>query len=436
MDAGVSDYFAMGMDLFFGKNYRESNNIKNFTNIPFNYHQIEFVFPRFTYGSVGAVFDNWGINLTAGKEGLTVGNTKTGSAIYNSTFETDSYIQFNVFTDSFKYTLQTIQVAQDKFLYWHEFDIRFFNKIKFGAIEGALINDSFEIRFLNPIMVFHSLAFWKQYADSAMNHFYNEGRACAYLGLTLEATPIKNLRLYGLYAMNELQVPPMETGKWLSYPDSYAIQAGAEYKIPSSFGGYWNAQFEGLYCAPFVYIKQAPDWSLYKHRWDQITFSYVDSWIGSPFGSDSLVFDTSFGYEQTGKWSISLDYQLSFKGENGFNLFDGKNYKTLKYKENKNDEKDQQGDVWTYYPYTKYVMADDEDDEAGRQAALKQGRNMWMSGVCQTNHQITLEGSYTFTDSLKISGKLVYTLSQNAGHVNGNFQHGAEGDLSLEWRVF
>ena len=81
-------------------------------------------------------------------------------------------------------------------------------------------------------------------------------------------------------------------------------------------------------------------------------------------------------------------------------------------------------------------MADDEDDEAGRQAALKEGRNMWMSGVCQTNHQITLEGSYCFTDYLKLSGKFVYTLSQNASHIPGNFQHGAEGDLSLEWRVF
>ncbi len=432
-DAGIGNNFALGMQLFAGKNYRESNNIKSFTNIPLNYSQLEFTYPRFTYGSVGLVYNDWGLNLTAGKEGLTIGNTKTGSVIYNSTFETDTYIQLNFFTNSFKYSLETIQVEPEKFLYLHQFEIRFFEKIKFGAIEGALINKPFEIRFLNPIMVFHSYAFWKQYADNAMNHFYNEGLACAYLGITLEANPIKNLRLYALYAMNEMQVPPMETGKWLSYPDSFAIQAGAEYKLPSSFGGYWNANFETVYCAPFVYIKQAPDWSLYRHRWDQITYSYVDSWIGSPFGPDSLVFDTGFGYDQTGKWSVSLGYRLSFKGQNDFGLFNKANYKKLQYEENGADK---DAEVWTYYPYTEYVIADDKNDEAGRQAALKKGRNMWMTGICQTNHQISLEGSYTITKALKVSGKFVYTLSQNARHVSGNLQHGVEGDLSVEWRVF
>lgn len=431
MNAGIADNFAIGMNLFAGKNFRESNNIKSFTNIPFDYSQLEFTFPRFTYGATGFVSENWGINLTAGKEGVTIGKTKTGSIIYNNTFETDTYIQLNFFTDSFKYTMQTIEITPEKFLYLHQFDIRFFEKFKFGAVEGALINKSFEVRFLNPIMVFHSYSFWKQYADKVMNHFYNEGLASAYLGITLEANPVKNLRLYALYAMNEMQVPPMETGKWLSYPDSYAIQAGADYKLPSSFGGYWKASFEGVYCSPFVYVKQGPGWSLYQHRWDQITFSYVDSWIGSPFGPDSLVFDTSIGYDQVGKWSVSLGYQLSFKGENGFNLFDAGNYKDVPFGEGGSTAK-----VWTYYPYTKYVLADDADDEDGRKAALAEGRNMWMSGVCQTNHQITIEGSYTFTNSLKVSGKFVYTLSQNARHVSGNLQHGVEGDVSLEWKVF
>ena len=428
---GLADYFSIGGDFFFGKNYYYSTKNNNFTNIPLGFDQYEFQFPRFAFGSIGYSAEDWGINLNVGKEGLTIGNTRTGSIIYNSTFETDCYVQLTAYTDDVKYTTNIAEVNPQKFIYWHQFDVRLFKKVKIGIMEGALVNKSFELRFLNPMMVFHSFAFWKDFTenDSLEDHYYNEGYCCSYLGLTFEVNPVKYLRIYGLYAMNEIQLPNEHEGKWLSYPDSLGGQLGAELNVPSSFGGYWKAGLEAVYCSPFLYIKQSPDWSLYKARKDNVTWDTVNSWIGSPFGPDTFAIDATFSYEQPERWSAGLEYLLCFKGENGFNLFNENWYS----EQNWNGKT---GDIWTYYPYTKYTMADDADDEEGRQNAVKEGRNMWMSGVCETRHQIGVEGSYNVTKKFTLQSQVIYSFVINARHITENFQHGVQAVLSAEYRFF
>ena len=321
IDVGIADNFSMGGNYFLGKNWVYSHKDNNFTNIPLGFDQYEFMFPRFAYCSFGYAADNWGVNVNAGKEGLTIGNTKTGSILYNNTFETDGYVQIAAYADDIKYTMNIAQVSKEKFLYWHQIDVRLFKKIKLGAMEGALVNRPFELRFLNPMVVYHSFAFWKDYTNDIEDHYYNEGYCCSYLGLTFEVNPVKNLRVYGLYAMNEIQLPNEHHDEWLAYPDSFGGQLGAELKIPSDFGGYWTSSLEAVYCAPFLYVKQAPDWSLYRARQDNVKWNTVNSWIGSPFGPDTFAVDAAFGYEQSEKWSCSLGYLLCMKGENGFGMF-------------------------------------------------------------------------------------------------------------------
>ena len=428
LGVGIADYFSIGGNYFLGKSYRYSNDPKNFTNIPLGFDQYEFMFPRFAYGSLGYNGENWGVNLNIGKEGLTIGNTRTGSIIYNKTFETESYIQLTAYCDYVKYTMDIAEIAPEKFLYWHQFDVRLFDKIKIGAMEGALVNKSFEFRFLNPMMVFHSYAFWKDFIDETERHYYNEGYCCSYLGLTFEINFVKYLRLYGLYAMNEIQLPNEHHDEWLAYPDSLGGQLGAELNVPSSAGGYWNAGLEAVYCSPFLYVKQAPGWSLYKARKDNVTWDTVNSWIGSPFGPDTFAIDASFGYEETEKWSAGFEYLLCFKGENGFNLFDDKWNKKVR-------ESDAHS-VWTYYPYTKYVIGEDASSSEKMDQAVKEGRNMWMSGVYETKHQFGLEGSYCFTKKLKVQGQVIYSFVFNARHVAENFQQGVQGAVSLEYKPF
>lgn len=430
VDTGFSDYISAGGDFFIGKNYKSSNLSHNFTNLPTGLDQFEFMFPRFTYGSAGVNFENWGFNINTGKEGLKIGNTKTGSIIYNNTFETDGFIQFSAYTDDYKLTMNIIEISQNKFLYWHEFDARFWKKLKVSFMEGALINEPFEIRFINPMMIFHSFSFWRNYATDMEMHFYNESHCASYLGVKFEINPVKNLRFYALYSMNEMQMPNERSEKMNSYPDSFGLQGGVELKIPSAFDGYWNANLETVYCAPFLYIKQAPDWSLYKTRMDMITFKDVKSWIGSPFGPDCFAVDASFGYEQFDKWSCGFEYLMLIKGENDFSLFDKKSHlSSHKYK-------DKDVDVWDYYPYTKYQIAEDNNDIQGMKNATKQGRYMWMTGIPEYKHQIALNGMYRINDKMKLQGQFIYSFIFNVGHTKGNFQQGVQTALSFEYNVF
>ena len=325
--------------------------------------------------------------------------------------------------------MNVAEISPEKFLYWHQIDVRLFKKIKLGAMEGALVNRPFELRFLNPMVVYHSYAFWKNFTNDIEDHYYNEGYCCSYLGLTFEINPVKYLRLYGLYAMNEIQLPNEHHDEWLSYPDSLGGQLGAELTIPSDFGGFWQGGLEAVYCSPFLYVKQSPDWSLYRARKDNVTWDTVNSWIGSPFGPDTLAFDFDFSYEQPEKWSAGLEYLLCFKGENGFKLFDEANYKTESWK-------NQSEKIWTYYPYTKYVIADDNDSQSGRDQAVEEGRNMWMSRVCQTTHQLGLEGSWNFTSKLSLKGQFIYSFVINARHISENFQQGMQCALSCQYKLF
>ena len=436
LDLGISDYFSMGGKYFIGKNYASSNKADSFTNIPLNYEQFEFLFPRFTYGSIGGVFNGWGADFSVGKEGLKIGNTKTGSIIYNDTFETEGYVQLHVYTNDIQYTTDVVQVSPEKFLYWHQLDIRLFDKIKIGAMEGALINESYELRFLNPLMVYHSYSFWKNYATDVEDHYYNESHCCSYLGLTFEINPIKYLRIYGLYAQNELQAPNERVGRFMSYPDSLGGQLGAELKIPSHLGGYWNYDCEVTYCSPYLYIKQAPEWSLYKTRMDMVTWKYINSWIGSPFGPDTFAFNTSFGYEQSDKWSCKLGYLLCLKGENGFSLFDEKNHNEHSWI--KKDGKESKCVVWDYYPYTQYVVEYDKDNAENEncQAAIEKAQNMWMSGTCEYKNQISLEASYKFNKKMTLQGQFIYSFVFNANHIVNNFEQGIQTAISFEYKVF
>ena len=425
VNIGISDYFSLGGNFFFGKNYKYSNMPYNFTNIPIGLDQYEFVFPRFAYGSAGATFENWGFNINVGKEGMQIGKTSTGSIIYNNTFETDGYFQLAVFSNDVKYTMDIVEIEKNKFLYWHQIDVLLFDKVKIGAMEGALVNAPFEIRFLTPTMVFHSFSFWKDFLSATDEHYYNESHCCSYLGITFELNLIKNFRIYGLYAMNEIQLPNEYANiKDHSYPDSLGGQLGAELKLPSDFGGYWNTGLEIVYTTPYLYIKQAPDWSLYRTRTDNVVFEKVNSWIGSPFGPDTFAVNLSFGYNQTGKWKAGFNYLLNMQGENGFNLFN----KDVYYDDTKS--------IWTYYPFTQYVLAEDANSQEGNDAAVAKGRQKIMSGTVECKHQFTLNGSYCFTPKMTLSAEFVYSFVFNAKHISGNFQQGIQTAVSFEYKFF
>lgn len=418
---GFSDYFTIEPDLFIGKNYPATQNWWNFTNIPYSGNQFEFLTPRFAYGSTGLTFDNWGVNFHVGKEGLQIGKAYAGSIIYNNTFETDAYFQLNLFTKWLKYTMDLVQVCNTKFFYVHQLDIRLFNNLKFGMIEGSLLNSSFELRYLNPFMLMHQFGSWNDYGylmSAAESKLYGEGHFCAYLAFTLDYVPVKNVRLYGMYAQNEIQDLGGKPSDYdLSVPDSLGGQLGLEIKIPFA-NGYINNFLESTYASPYLYIKQSPDWSLWRTRKDMQTGKQVESWMGLPYGPDSFAVKAGSSYREA-RFEFGFDYLFLIKGQNDTSIFFNKT-------------SIEGEDIYTYYPSVEYKTAQNDEE---RLAARNKGRYMWMTGIPEFTNQFTVSGAYKFLETLEVYGQIAYSLVYNNSHEKGAFSQGAEVSVGVEWKI-
>ena len=410
--AGFSDYVTLQTDPFLGKAHYGSYRNENYTNVPYREGDFEFLFPRFAYGSLAGSFNGWGANIHIGKEGFQIGDTKIGSVIYNRTFETDAYVNLNLFSEYFKYSMDIVQISHEKWFYIHQFTVRPHKSFKVSVLEGSMLNAPFEIRYLNPLMVMHQFSSWTEYDKGG----YPENHFCAYLAGLFDWQPFDNLRIYGLYTQNELQLPTERDKEGLLYPDSLGGQLGVEVKIPFK-GGYWNGFTEAIYTSPYLYVKQNPESSLYRERNDNLVNDKILSWVGSPFGPDTFGVKAGFGYEQVRKWSANLSYFFLGKGENGFELFETE--------KNKND-------VYTYYPRISY---EENQTDAQYKESLADARNMWLSGRPMYVNQISAEGQYYINRKLSTSFRTIYTFIFNAGHEKGRFAHGVEFDISLSYTL-
>lgn len=418
-----SDYVSIETDPFVGKSHYGSSRDDNYTNFPFRNGDFEFLFPRFAYGSLASAFNGWGANIHVGKQGFQIGDTKIGSVIYNHTFETDAYVNLNLFSKYFKYSMDVVQISNEKWFYVHQFTVRPHKTFKFSALEGSMLNAPFEIRYLNPLMIMHQYASWTEYDNDGMSK-YGENHFCAYLAGLFDWQPFENLRIYGLYAQNELQLPSERTHEGILAPDSLGGQLGLEVTIPFK-EGYWKGYTEAIYTSPFLYVKQNPESSLYRERSDNLIDDKINSWVGSPFGPDSFGVKTGFGYELPRKWSANFTYFFLDKGENGFGLFTPPEEKAPNYP------------YYTYYPWVKYNLekdgpkADEVYDEAYSEA-----RNMWMSGTPMYVNQFALEGEYFINSKFSAGMRTIYTFIFNAGNQGGQFAHGVEIALSLSYTLF
>lgn len=425
---GIADNFALQADFFYGKHFYSSIDSSSITNIPFKMKDGDGEFPKFAYGNMTWLFNNWGIAAQIGKEGFRIGETQLGSVIYNSTFETDAYSVFSAFTEKFKYDLIFSQVNYDRFLYLHTFNINFFPNLKITLTEGGLREGPIELRFFNPIMLVHSFFPAKDYERDLNEKYDLDNHYCAYFGITLDYYPIPNLRLYGLWSQTENQskseLASGNYGKLL--PNGYGLQLGADFNYPSKHGGFYIANIEGLYTSPFLYVKQSPNWSLVKYRFDlNHQKKDVASWIGSPFGPDTFALTTSFGYKQPEKWSAKFSYLLVMKGE-----IDADTLLTTS-KPDQEKHPDDQNEYPAYYPAVNYYLGIEDLEDA-----IIRARDISLTGIVQYTNKFTLSGEFFITPKLKSSMDTSYIFVFNNKHKKDNFQQGFEIKLALTYNIF
>lgn len=419
-------HFIIELEPFVTKSFWALSEHDNFINLPLSGSDFDFLMPRNAYASTGLVFDDWGINIHIAKEGIQIGKTQTGSIIYNSTFETDAYVQLSLYSKKFKYNLDMVQINKNKYIYLHNLNFILFNRLKIGFIEGTLVNGPLELRFLNPLMVMHSFAAWDQNLTDLEKRYYGEAHNAQYFAFNIDFAPVQNLRFYFLFAMNEIQIPyELGSDSANALPNSLGGQLGIEYTLPYKDGWFFGS-LEGIYTSPYLYLKQGKDWSLISERTNMQSYGAIPiySWIGSPFGPDSIAGQLKFGYKKLGKWSAELDYLFVAHGINSFGLFG-----------EKKEIKDENGNILivvdNYYPSVKL-----KNDTYTAEEAKEDARSMALKGNIQYTNEITLKGSYTLNNHFSFDASFTYTFIFNNHNIVGNFDHGMQMYFGAKFVLF
>lgn len=412
-----SDYCSMIMDIDLQENRSIMLHNDNYTNIPIQIDQIDISFPRYGYFSTGYFFNqNVGVNFQLGMGPQSIGRSLTGSVIQSEYFTGASYTNFVIFSDNIKYNMNITQFNVDKYLYSHRFDVRLFKKFNFCAQESMLVYAPLELRFLNPLTIYHSYSPWLDYSD---NLDVNETNTCAYLAVKSSFTPFKNWRIYALFAQDQFQTK-YERENWPedTTPNGISVQGGIEGFVPLS-KGLFHIWLEGSYTDPFMYIKQSPNYSLVRTFQENIgdrTIFY--EWLGTPFGPDTISAQLKINYEIPKKLEIGLTYLFLAKGEySGTKIFtpdlnwggfdrDNPDYYKWPYPNDGTDEN-----------YVSY-------EEAKRRQSL-----LSPSGIPEFENRITINSKYYINDWLSIFMEPSFVLIFNQNNIDGNLQSGLEFSL-------
>ncbi len=434
-----ADLFIIETDASISKNFWGFSRDSNFTNIFWSGDDFEFAWPLSANASAGYLFKNGlGVNLNVARSNMRIGKTKTGSIIYNDTFQTDFFVDLSLYAKRLKYAMNVVQVSTEKYIYLHTLELTPFKWLKAGITEATLVKQPFELRFLNPLMIMHSFGAWDEFVSGTEEDIYGEGYVGQYMGINVEVVPFKNLRFYFNYAQTESQ-PPSELGSATgrAIPDGYGMQAGFDITIADNkHGGFYIGNIEGIYTTPYLYVKQGSSWSFYRDSYCMQNNGSIpyNSWIGTPFGPDSLGVQVSLTYDKPGTFKINGSYLFLAHGENTFDMFnkkvliDGVEY-------------------YAYYPSVRYKMgvyknenptADFSDESVilSAEESEKIARSHNLSGVIQYTNQIKLSGTYIVNPHLKFDAQAIYNLVINNQHIKNKIAYGFEMELGVELKLF
>ncbi len=414
---GVSDVITFESDFFLGENFGTAWKNDNYTNIPQSMDSFDINFPKISYVSIGAK-NEYGsfLNFKLGRGPLSVGKTQTGSIIFSENLVNTGYAQLSVFSPNIKVTSTVSELDVNKYLYYHVLDFRFFKKITFSMLEGVIVNAPLELRYLNPVMVFHGFGAWNDYKEYDAEHpgvtaGTTEGsRVGSYLAVSMQYTPVKNVRIYGLYAQNQLQTASERNSGFGYIPNAIAGQLGITLNVPVK-QNYWSFTLEGVYTSPWMYILGHKNWS-YISSWGELvgknqSGTNVDSgtmytWAGSPFGPDTVAAYFKMQYMVPEKWNIYSSYLLLGQGSNsdatrvGFNTF--------------------------YYP----------------NSAADFDRAQWTSPhstdteAVKITNKMSIGGSYYFSQKILCSLQISFQHIQNNNFIYNNTDFGGEISFSTQ----
>ena len=299
-------------------------SVSNYTSVPIDLIGSDVNFPFRSFGAVGGDF--WRLNV--GRDRLSIGSMGEDNLVVNSQTEWYDYARLTLFSRDLQYSAYMVQLDTDRYLYMHHLDLLFFDRLSFAFTEGLLVGyDSPQLRYFNPLMIFHGYISWNDEpcpADATTGNgtatAANPSGVGSMLGLELNYNLASYVTLTAQYQFNAGRDPikmllwPNTTSE---IPNSDAVLVGAKLRVPYE-KGYIKGFLCGVYAEPYDMVLGTDEIS-YIYRRDSNS-SYpggpIDEWIGFSEGPDCVFVSGSLGYEFLDSASIDFLASYRWKGEN------------------------------------------------------------------------------------------------------------------------
>ena len=303
------------------------------TNVPWEAKRIDLNMPLRAYAAFGGKW--W--NFQIGRDNVSYGSGKTGNLALSNNPDYYEFARLSFFSSVLKYSAFVSQMpmsleeplfdnksilkpddlteTQNRYFYLHRIDIRFKKKFTLSLSEGVMVGNSpLELRYLNPLMIFHSFFSWKDYPNWGAEKGDMTG---SILSLDFEWAFHPGWALYSQIVMNEFSTPYEKNIAPDQPPSGMGYLLGAEYAFSISN---WSLSIftEFVYTDPFLYTLSSPFASMIwmRRSSDLGTKALRYAWIGHGEGRD--MFLAAFGISaQREKLTLSLDYSFKMQGEHG-----------------------------------------------------------------------------------------------------------------------
>ena len=297
-------------------------------NVPYSYDHFELNMPLRAFVAAGASW--W--NFQLGRDRLFWGTGHTGSLSFSGNSAFSDFMRLSIFSKFFKYSLLISQMPLQitgslypnfnqnqnsmlqttmRYFYLHRIDASFFGKISLSVMEGIMAgNSGLELRFLNPLAIFHSFFSWLDY-DLWTGGSGEGSMIGSFFSAELNWNIYKNLAFYAQFVMNEIAISSESNSGNVEPPNSLGYLTGLNFT--HSFDTWASIFFlEFIYTDPYCYMLSSPFASFIQMRRispDHVQYYYM----GYPRDTIAITIGAKFFTSE--KLSLTGSISLISRGE-------------------------------------------------------------------------------------------------------------------------
>ena len=393
----VEPSLTMDTDYYHDANYFGSNATIDFG-------EYDFSMPLRAFMALGGGW--W--NFQIGRDRLSWGTGEMGNLTVSDNPDYYDFLRLSVFSKFVKYSVFISQMPMDvqdnlytfkdenfsglirtmnRYFYLHRIDVNLFQRFSVSLMEGLMVGNSpLEIRYLNPITIFHSLYsswdydYWPK-SENTRGHMNG-----SIFSIELNWNILKSLAIYGQFVTNEFTTPQERTEAPPYPPDGLGHMAGIRYN--HSFDSWASVFFfEYANTTPYLYVNSSPFASFIHMRYLSDSSRARYTFIG--YSRDLLAFTLGANFFKYDILKISGLFSILFQGEHD-----------IKYDWERSD------------------------------AAFAEKNP---SGIVERKYIASLSARWKLNSFLAVNGSLTGLYSQNNSHVSGSNETGLQSSLSISF---